>query len=87
MELSSSNIKKIPYFFSKESFSYIFSNEKFSYISQTGTLQFSAQVLKKEIHPNKISYHSGNGSPRKTSYISGGNLESLKIKNFLYFSL
>ena len=32
MELSNSNIKKIPYIFSKESFSYIFSKENLSYM-------------------------------------------------------
>ena len=48
----------------------------------------------------KISYASGNGiskkllefskirnsNSKKTFYISGGNLQSLKIKSFLYFS-
>ena len=49
-----------------EKISYIFSKESFSYISGNGTLHFSAQARKiKEIHPRKISYTSGNGSPKK----------------------
>ena len=53
--------KKIFYIFSKESFSYIFGN---------GTLHFSVKAREiKKIHPEKISYTSGNRNPEKTSYI------------------
>ena len=52
MKLSSSNIKKIPYIFLKESFSYIFSKDSFSYIYKNRTLQFSAQAMKiKGLYP------------------------------------
>ena len=38
-------------------------------------------------HSEKISYISGNGTLiAKLSYFSGGNLQSLKNENFLYFS-
>ena len=71
-----------------------------SYISGNGTLHFSLQAGKiKEIHPWKISYASGNRNPEKISYIllgfgkkeksfyiSGGNLQSMKIKKKLFFS-
>ena len=40
MELSSSDIKNIPYIFSKKSFSYIFARESFSYISKTEPCNF-----------------------------------------------
>ena len=55
----------------------------FSYTSENGTLHFSAQAQKtKEIHPGKIYHTSGNENPEKVSYISGGNQQSPKIKNF-----
>ena len=58
----------------------------FSYTSENGTLHFSAQARKtKEIHPGKIYHTSGNENPEKVSYISGGNQQSPKIKNFSYF--
>ena len=84
--------KKIPYNFPKEShyekISYIFSRESCSYICGNETGHFLPQARKiKEIHSGKISYISGNGKSEKVIYISGGNLQSLKIKNFLYFSL
>ena len=61
MELSSSNIKKT---------SYIFSKESFSYISEKRTLHFSDQAQKnKTIHPKKISYFSGNGNSKRIPYI------------------
>ena len=65
MELSSSNIKKIPIFSRKKAFLI------FSYISGNGTLHFSPQARKiKEIHPEKISYiFFRNGNPEKTSCI------------------
>ena len=48
---------------------YIFSKESFSYISRNGSLHFSAQTQKiKKIHPNKISYISGNGNPKRIPY-------------------
>ena len=66
MELSTFNIKKIPYIFSKGSFSYIFSKERIYYISRNGTLQFSVQALKiKELHSGKICYTSGNKNTEK----------------------
>ena len=40
------NPEKIPYIFSKESFSCIFPREGFSYISKNRTLHFLAQALK-----------------------------------------
>ena len=67
MELSSSNIKKSYYIFSKESFSYIFSKENFSYISRNETLQFFAQAQKiKKYTLRKISYASGNRNSETT---------------------
>ena len=66
MELSSWNVQKVPYIFSKQSLSYIFSKEIISYISENGTLQFLAQALEiKELHPGKIYYTPGNGNPPK----------------------
>ena len=63
-----------------EKISYIFSKESFSYISGNEILHFSAQALRiKKIHPDKISYASGNGDVKKTSYIF------VKRKFFLYF--
>ena len=60
MKLSSSNIKKIPHIFQKESF---------SYISKNGTLHFLAQALKiKELYHGNIYYTSGNGNPKKLLY-------------------
>ena len=68
MELSSSNIKKTSYIFSKERFyyifskerfSYVFSKESFSYIPGKRTLNFPAQAQKikistpSNIHSNK----------------------------------
>ena len=63
MNIPSLNIKKNYYIFSKESI---------SYISENGTLHFSVQVWElKEIHPEKISYISGNENP-------DGKFQSLK---------
>ena len=63
MDLSSLNIKKNSYIFSKKSISYIYEN---------GTMHFSVQVWElKEIHPEKISYISGNENP-------DGKFQSLK---------
>ena len=80
MELSTFNIKKIPYIFSKGSFSYIFSKERIYYISRNGTLQFSVQALKiKELHSGKICYTSGNKNTEKNylkvkqSFLKSGN--------------
>ena len=72
MELSCSTIIFIIIiFFFLFFFVDIFSKESFSYISGVGTLHFSAWDQKiKEILPEKISYTSGNGNPKK-SYVSG----------------
>ena len=61
MELSSSNIRKN---------SYIFSKEIFCYISKNGTLRFLPKAPKiQEIHLEKISHASGIENPEKISYI------------------
>ena len=61
IELSSYNIEKN---------SYIFSKESLPYISGNATLHFSVQAPKrKEIHSGKISYIPGNGNPKETSYL------------------
>ena len=70
MELSSSNIKKTSYIFSKERFSYVFSKESFSYISGNGTLHFSAQAQKVKNNP-----------PWKFLILQ----ETETLKHFLYF--
>ena len=72
-ELSSSNITKVPYIFSKESFSCIFPKESFSYISEYITLHFSAQALN-----INFFYISGNGNPKKET------LKSFSPKNEKY---
>ena len=46
MELSGSNIKKIPYVLPKEGFSYIFSKESISCVSKNGTLHLLFQTQK-----------------------------------------
>ena len=57
MELSSSNIKKTPVFFQKKDFLIFIGN---------GAVHFSAQAQKnKKIHPEKISYTSGNKNLEK----------------------
>ena len=74
MELSSSNITKIPYTFSKKAFLIYSQRKGFSYISQNGTIHLSAQALKiKEIHLRKISYTSGNGNLKKILIFSQKN--------------
>ena len=84
MELSTFNIKKIPYIFSKGSFSYIFSKERIYYISRNGTLQFSVQALKiKELHSGKICYTSGNKNTEK-NYLKVKQ-SFLKSKLLLFF--
>ena len=62
----------------------IFSPKKlFLYLRKWNPALFSLSSRnKKRIHPEKISFNSGNGNPEKTSYVSGnGN----SIKSFLYF--
>ena len=62
MELSSSDIKKTPVFFQKKDFLIFIGN---------GAVHFSAQAQKnKKIHPEKISYTSGNKNPEKTYIFS-----------------
>ena len=57
MVLSSSNIKKIPYILSKESFPQILSKESFPYISKNGTLHFPSQTQKKLKKPTGKIFH------------------------------
>ena len=69
------SIEGFCYILSIEIFSYIFSKKSFYYDSKSGTLQFSDQTPKrKELHPRKIYYTSGNGNTEKTaescSYVS-----------------
>ena len=83
--------------------SYIFSKESLSDISGNGTLYFSAQAWKiKKIHPEKISYISGNGNPERNSFIfsyifskesflyipgKGGFLSSKKEKFLMFWEI
>ena len=84
MELPSSNIKKILIFTEIKSctfrpqpsklipkkVSYIFSKESFFLYFRKRCAGLSSPSSKnKKIHPEKISYASGNGSPYKTSYM------------------
>ena len=60
MEFFSSNIKKFLYFLKR----------KLSlYFQKNPTLFSPSTKNKKKIHPDKLSYTSGNGNPEKTSYI------------------
>ena len=70
MELSSSNIKKNSYFFSKESFSYNFSKESFSCFPKWNPALFSPSLQNKKICPEEIVHISGNKNHEKNSYIS-----------------
>ena len=84
MELPSSNIKRILIFTEIKSctfrpqpsklipkkVSYIFSKESFFLHFRKRSAGLSSPSSKnKKIHPEKISYASGNGSPYKTSYM------------------
>ena len=84
MELPSSNIKKILIFTEikpctfrpqpskliTKKVSYIFSEESFFLYFRKRSAGLSSPSSKnKKIHPEKISYASGNGSPYKTSYM------------------
>ena len=60
MEFSSSNIKKFLYFLKRE---------LFLYFQKNPTLFSPSKKNKNKIHPDKLSYTSGNGNPEKTSYI------------------
>ena len=66
--------------------SYIFSKESFSYISGNGALHFSAEDKKiKQIHARKISDSSGNGNPKKVTYISGNFKKFIFLKFLMLF--
>ena len=55
----------------------------FSYISEKrNPALFSLSSKNKKIHSEKISCILGNETHEKFIYIFGGNLQSLKIKNF-----
>ena len=84
------NSEKIPYIFSKESCFYISENgepEKNPYISgkrnpkKIQEVTFQAQKMKKPTLKKILAFQE-----MELSYISGGNLQSLKIKNFYIFS-
>ena len=83
MVLSSSNIKKIPYILSKESFPQILSKESFPYISKNGTLHFPFQTppKTKKTHRKNIPYISRNGKLSSSNIF----LYCPKRKLFLYF--
>ena len=83
MVLSSSNIKKIRYILSKESFPQILSKESFPYISKNGTLHFPSQTPQKtkKTHRKNIPYISRNGKLSSSNIF----LYCPKRKLFLYF--
>ena len=79
-------LQKIPYIFSKESFSFIFSEESISYISKNEILQFSAQALKKkDLIPGKFIVLQETETLKEISDISGENLYFLKKVLYLIF--
>ena len=71
MELFSSNIKKFLIFSQKKAF-LIFPEMELPHISRSGNHE-------------KVPDISENKNPKKFSYISGENMQNLKIKNFLFF--
>ena len=60
MKLTSSNIKKI---------SYIFSKESFSFISGNGTLHFSAQALKIKKNPPRENFSRFKKQKRQKNFL------------------
>ena len=79
--LGNGNLEKIPYIFSKESFSYISGNRnppKIIYISGNGNPKKILIYQETELSSSKL---------KNISYVSGENLQSSKYKNFLTSSL
>ena len=72
MELSSSDVKKNSYIFSKESFSYISGNGTFLYFRKQKPRKKSLYFGKRKLGKNsltKLSYISENGNPRNFLYL------------------
>ena len=71
MELSSSDVKKNSYIFSKESFSYISGNGTFLYFRKQKPRKKFLYFGKRKLGKNsltKLSYISENGNPRNILY-------------------
>ena len=83
MGLSNSNIKKILIFSQNKAFLTIPEMERYTFHTKSTAPPSPHPHPKKESNPGKLTYISGNRSPK----ILKGNLQSLKIKKLLYIFL
>ena len=83
MGLCNSNIKKILIFSQNKAFLTIPEMERYTFHTKSTAPPSPHPHPKKEPNPGKLTYISGNRSPK----ILKGNLQSLKIKKLLYIFL